>query len=291
MSIPFEKIHPDTTLGLVALVVPSLPRALKFYRDVIGLQVHTQDGENVWMGALGGRSILQLAENAKLPGPGSLSRRTTGLFHFAILVPSRRELARTLQHLNESGWPVQGAADHLVSEAVYLSDPDGNGIEIYRDLPRSAWPTHNGQLQMATDPLDIAGVMAELDDNIAPWTGMHPDTVLGHIHLRVSEIAAAEAFYSRLLGFDLMLRYGTSASFVSAGGYHHHVAFNTWGSAGAPPPPPNANGLRYFTIYLANQAELERLVARLRQAGLPLSVQAGGFLGHDPSGNGILFTA
>jgi catechol 2,3-dioxygenase len=184
---------------------------------------------------------------------------------------------------------LQGFADHGVSEAVYLTDPDGNSIEIYRDVPRSQWPYRDGQLQMVTDPLDVQGVLAELEADPAPdAVGMHPDTTIGHIHLRVADIQASEDFYCKLLGFDLVQRFGPSARFVSAGGYHHHIGFNIWESAGAPPLPPGAVGLRYFTICLPDPAELTRLTGRLRQAGLPLEEAQGGVLLHDPARNAVL---
>jgi catechol 2,3-dioxygenase len=279
-------IHPDTSLGYAHLTVADLERSLKFYQEVLGFQVRGRADDMARLGA-GRDDILRLTE---LPGARP-AHRTTGLYHFAVLTPSRLELARSLRRLGETRWPVQGFADHLVSEAIYLSDPDGNGIELYRDRPRSEWPRQNGQLQMATDPMDVDGVLAELEGDAEPWPGLHPDTRLGHLHLHVRDIREAEEFYCGLIGFDLILRYGGSASFVSAGGYHHHLGFNTWAGVGAPPPPPDAVGLRYFVVRLPEAAEVERLASRARQAGVEVEETPAGVQLRDPSSNAVVFTA
>ncbi len=185
---------------------------------------------------------------------------------------------------------MQGAADHLVSEALYLADPDGNGIEIYRDRPREDWPRRNGQIQMATDPLDAEGILAELSPDAEPWQGIDPGTRLGHMHLKVAHIPEAQSFYCDVVGFDLVTRYGPSAAFVSAGGYHHHIGMNTWESAGASAPAPGSVGLRYYEILLPEQAELEQLSLRLQNAGWPFQMTADDLVVDDPSGNTARFT-
>jgi catechol 2,3-dioxygenase len=175
-------------------------------------------------------------------------RRSAGLFHFAILVPSRAALGRSLRRLAEKHWPMSGAADHLVSEALYLNDPDGLGIEIYRDRPRDTWRrTSDGEIAMATDPLDLKGIHDEPGAD-APWTGLEAGTVMGHVHLQVPHVDAAAAFYCDRIGFTPMVRSYPGALFVAAGGYHHHLGLNTWAGRGAPAPPDNAVGLRGFTI-------------------------------------------
>jgi catechol 2,3-dioxygenase len=280
-----HSIHPDTRLGYVHLTVTDLDRSLAFYQQMLGFQLHRREGARAHLGA-GGPDILLLTENAAArQAPG-----TTGLYHFAVLVPSRLELARSLRRLAQMRWPLQGVADHLVSEALYLADPDGNGIEIYRDRPRAEWPYRDGQLQMATDPLDMDGVLSELADEAGPSNGLHPETVLGHMHLHVADIAEAEAFYVGVLGFDLVLLYGSSAGFVSAGGYHHHIGFNTWGTAGAPPPPPDSVGLREFVVLLPDSSELERVSERIDLAGVAHEDTDGGLLVRDPSQNAVLLT-
>jgi len=221
---PFS-IHPDTTVGPVALTVADLARSEDFYTGVLGFRAIERGDRALTLAAGGAVPLLRLVEQ---PGARPKPQRATGLYHFAILVPSRLDLARALRHLAEQRYPLTGASDHLVSEALYLDGPDGNGIEIYRDRPRDEWPHANGQLQMAVDPLDVDGILGELARDDRPWDGLAPQTRIGHIHLHVADLRAAEAFYSGVLGFDVMLRYGAGALFISAGGYHHHIGLNTW---------------------------------------------------------------
>jgi len=278
-------IHPDTRLGYVHLTVSDLERSLAFYQRSLGFQLHRREAETAYLGA-GGRDLLVLTER---PGAIRVLRRT-GLYHFAILVPSRLALAQSLQNLIETEAKLDGGADHLVSEALYLSDPDGNGIEIYRDFPRSAWEYENGMPRMATEPFDFQGVLRELENNPRPWAGLHPDTVLGHMHLHVARLPEAVAFYETVLGFDLVAVIQGSAAFLSAGGYHHHLGVNTWNGVGASPPPPDAVGLRYFTVQLPNEKEQAELLARLGNAGVPIEKREHGLFVSDPSQNGIVFT-
>lgn len=282
----FTPLPTSTTLGPVSLTVSDLDRSLAFYQDRIGLRLHRREGDTAYLG-VGGPDLLVLTEV-----PGALHpRRTTGLYHFAILLPSRVALAQTLQHLAETRTPLRGLSDHLVSEAIYLADPDANGIEIYRDRPRTTWRYDDGTLRMTTEPLDVNDLMSELGERELPWTGLPAETTIGHIHLHVADIAAAERFYRDVLGFDLTTRYGPSASFVSAGGYHHHVGLNTWAGVGAPPPPPGSVGLRHATIHLPTPESLERVVERVRGAGVPVERRDEGVLVHDPSENSLLLTA
>jgi catechol 2,3-dioxygenase len=234
----------DAHIGHVSLTVSDLDRSLSFYRDALGFAELSRQGETAVLGPAGGRALLELNENRNaVPKP----RRSTGLFHFAILVPSRAALGRSLRRLSDQRWPLSGASDHLVSEALYLNDPDGLGIEIYRDRPRGEWPVVNGQLMMATDPLDLQSVIDEPGAE-APWAGLDAGTVIGHVHLHVPHLDSAEAFYCGRIGFEPTVRGYPGALFVSAGGYHHHLGMNTWMGLGAPPPPENAVGLRAFTI-------------------------------------------
>lgn len=285
MTRNVNRIHPDTRLGTVHLTVTDLDRSLAFYRERLGFQLHRREGQTAYLGA--GRADLLILTGRPDARPSS---GTTGLYHFALLLPNRRALARSLHRLAETRTPLQGFADHGVSEAIYLPDLDGNGIEIYRDRPRAEWPIERGQLQMVTDPLDVDDLLAEPAGQPIPENGLPPDTVLGHIHLHVAHIGQAEAFYGDLLGFELRQRYGPTASFLAAGGYHHHVGVNTWAGAGAPPPPADAVGLRWFTIRLPDQTELDKITARLREAGLtPQARPEGPFL-QDPSENGLILT-
>lgn len=276
-------IHPATSIGYVHLTVAKLDRSLVFYQENLGFQLHRREGDTAYLGA-GGSDLLVLTERLDArPVSG-----VTGLYHFAILTPSRVALAQSLRHLAETRTPVQGFSDHWVSEAIYLADPDGNGIEIYRDRPRSEWPRQNGQLQMATDPLDLQSILAELEAQPAPWTGLEPETVIGHVHLHIATIPSAEAFYVGTLGFDLIMRYGPSASFVSAGGYHHHLGLNTWAGVNAPPPPRAAAGLRYFTINLPDSAALAAVVERIQEAGLAFQEKDNVVFLRDPAQNGVV---
>ncbi|HEX5692138.1 MAG TPA: VOC family protein [Roseiflexaceae bacterium] len=281
-------IHPDTTVGPVDLAVADLARSERFYHEVIGLKPLARDNGTLILTADGATPLLQLHEQ---PGAHPRPRRSTGLYHFAILTPSRLALARSLRNLAETRWPLTGASDHLVSEALYLDDPDGNGIEIYRDRAREEWPRQGGQIQMAVDPLDVDGVLAELEHDDRPWDGLEPATTIGHVHLHVADLRAAKAFYCDVLGFELMVSYGHSALFVSAGGYHHHLGLNVWAGVGAPPPPPEAAGLRYYVVELPNQEALEQVVARVREAGIAAEQTGEGVFMRDPSQNGVVLRA
>jgi catechol 2,3-dioxygenase len=230
----------DAHIGQVRLTVRNLEQSINFYRDVLGFE-STPEG----LRPRGGRVLIELHENRDAVAK---PRRSAGLFHFAILVPSRAALGRSLRRLAEKQWPISGAADHLVSEAIYLNDPDGLGIEIYRDRPRESWRhSADGELAMATDPLDLQSVIEEPGAD-TPWTGLEAGTVMGHVHLHVPHLETAEAFYCQTIGFEPVVRGYPGALFVAAGGYHHHLGLNTWMGVGAPPPPANAVGLRAFTI-------------------------------------------
>jgi catechol 2,3-dioxygenase len=281
-------IDPGTTMGAVRLAVADLDGVHDFYRRAIGLsELEPEDGI-VRLGTEG--SDEALVELAGDPDAPPRPRGTSGLFHLAILVPGRADLARALQRVAEAGWRLSGASDHLVSEALYLSDPEGNGIELYRDRPREEWPVRDGELQMDTLPLDLDGVLGELrrEDADAP---MPAGTRIGHVHLNVGDLAAAEAFYSGALGFDVVVRGYPGAIFVSAGGYHHHLGLNTWAGEGASAPPPGSRGLRQFEIRLPGEAQLVAEENRLREAGFEPVSEGGTVRSTDPSGNRLVLVA
>jgi catechol 2,3-dioxygenase len=282
-SLNSNSIHPDTSIGAVHLTVSDLERSLKYYTESLGFQIHTQSGKHAKLGA-GDDNLLLLTQ---LAGARPVSG-TSGLYHFAVLVPSRAALAGLLQNLIKTQTPVQGFAEHLVSEAIYLADPDGNGIEIYRDRPREKWYGPDGEQLMATEPLDVDGVLGELADPNQTWAGLPESTRIGHIHLQVADIPQAEDFYERVLGFDLLMRYGPAAAFLSAGGYHHHVGVNTWAGVGAPPAPPDAVGLRWFTIKIPDSASMQAVRDRLNAENLAVEALDDGLFVRDPSGIGIL---
>jgi catechol 2,3-dioxygenase len=276
-------IDPAASIGSVHLTVSDLTRSVQFYESQLGFLVQRRDDRTAWLGA-GGADLLVLSGREDAPRV----RGTTGLYHFAILVPTRGDLAGALRRLIATNTRMQGAADHGVSEALYLADPDGNGIEIYRDRPRAEWPYAGAQLRMGADPLDLDELFAEPAEG-GDSAALAAGTVIGHVHLHVSRLDEAERFYVGVLGFELMQRYGPSALFVSAGGYHHHVGLNTWAGVGAPPPPPGAIGLRHFVVRLPTAAAVEEVAARLAAAGVPAEAVEGGLLVRDPAGNAIKF--
>jgi catechol 2,3-dioxygenase len=280
-------IHPETTLGVVRLSVSDLNRSRAFYEQVMGLTATEGADGTLAFGAPGGRRLLELRGDTSAP---KLDRRAPGLFHLAVLMPTRRDLAFALARLGETRWPLDGASDHLVSEALYLSDPDGNGIDIYRDRPREEWQRADGQLAMATLPVDLGGLQAEVSDVEAFDPAVPRATRVGHVHLQVSDLAPAERFYSGILGFEVMVRTYPGALFVAAGGYHHHIGLNVWQSRGAPPAQPGAIGLRSFEIELPDAAELERVLDRVRAAGIDAEPRDDGALIHDPFGIGVLLS-
>jgi catechol 2,3-dioxygenase len=279
-------IDPRTSIGAVRLGVSDIEGVAGFYRDAIGLQPLDSADGLVRLGA-GDGPVIELSDEPDAPPRPA---GTSGLFHLAILVPSRIELARALHRVAAAGARLSGASDHLVSEALYLSDPDGNGIEIYRDRPREEWPRRDGQIQMDTLPLDLDGVLGELraEQDGGPAA---EGTRVGHVHLNVGDLAAAEQFYSGTLGFEVTVRGYPGALFVSAGGYHHHVGLNTWAGQGAPPPPPGSRGLRWFEIRLPEPGELDELERRLDRAGVEHERDEHGIRTADPSGNSVLLSA
>jgi catechol 2,3-dioxygenase len=275
-------------MGVVRLTVSDLARSRDFYQRALGLRSTERDDGSLALGIAGEEPVVELRGDSSAP---RLNGRATGLFHLAILVPTRPDLAQALARLVEARWPLDGASDHLVSEALYLSDPDGNGIEIYRDRPRSEWRQVNGKLAMDTLPLDLDGVLGELSGARDVRAFAPPGTHIGHVHLQVSDLDEAERFYSGILGFDVTVRGYPGALFVSAGGYHHHLGLNTWHSLGAAPPPPGAIGLRNFEIKLPNAEELDRVIERVRATGIEIHEDGAGSLIRDPSGNGVVLRA
>jgi catechol 2,3-dioxygenase len=274
-------------LGAIRLRADDVERLTRFYEEAIGLQVLSNGDGVTRLGVEEGRPLVEL-ESA--PGAPVRPPHTTGLFHLAILVPSRADLARALRRLAAGGWRLTGASDHLVSEALYLSDPVGNGIELYRDRPREAWPTANDAIRMDTLPLDLGDVLSEADT--AGDDGMPPGTTLGHVHLQVADLAAAERFWVDGLGLDVTVRGYPGALFTSVGGYHHHVGLNTWAGAGAAPPPAGALGLVHFELVLPNDDALGAAGERLATAGARVELLEGGAVAAtDPSENRVRLSA
>jgi catechol 2,3-dioxygenase len=248
------------------LQVSDLASALGFYEGLLGFRQAGRNGRSVALSATGRPPYaIVLVER---PGAPPKPPRTTGLYHVAIRLPSRRALAEVLIRLATHSWPFQGFADHLVSEALYLADPDGNGLELYADRPPERWTQRNGQIVMGTEPLDVDGLVAEADGESASWNGIDPGTDIGHVHLHISDLARSEAFYHGLLGLNVTQRGYPGALFLSAGGYHHHLGINTWVGAGAPPPPAEAVGLLSFALQIPDGEAWRAVLARLAGAGM-----------------------
>ncbi|MCY8535279.1 VOC family protein [Bacillus vallismortis] len=280
-------IHENTHIGDVKLTIRSLERSLQFYCDVIGFQVLQKTDRQAQLTADGQRALLILEEN---PSAVVLPERSVaGLYHFAILLPNRKELGMALARLIEHGIAI-GHGDHAVSEALYLSDPDGNGIEMYADRPRSMWQRdREGNYVMTTTAVDIEGLLGEAGDERK--TMLPNGTNIGHIHLHVSDLNEAKTFYTDVLGFDIVGNYtGMSALFVSAGGYHHHIGLNIWAGKNAPPKPTNASGLDEYKVVLPHQEELGRVADRVKRAGYSIEETENSFRVKDPvSGAHIVF--
>jgi catechol 2,3-dioxygenase len=276
-------IHPAANVGSVTLKVADLGRSLAFYTTVIGLEYLSEDRQTAILRA-GKRPFLMLEE---VDGAQPQPPYTTGLYHAAILFPDRRSLARKVaQVINLRISP--GYADHRVSEAFYLSDPDGNGLELYRDRPRQEWTWEGAQVRMASDPIDFDDFFAEVQgEDVSAASPLVPSgTRLGHMHLRVANIPEAETFYHEVLGFDVTARW-PGALFLSAGGYHHHIGLNTWQSRGGKPPAEPSAGLREFSISLPDQAELERLIRQIESAGVTVEKDVDSALVMDPFQNHV----
>jgi catechol 2,3-dioxygenase len=276
-------IPPETTVGAVHLTVSDLARSLDYYRSAIGLRVLEEGAGRASLGTDGRELLALVEERGARPAAGY-----TGLYHFALVVPERAQLAAWLAHAARDRVPLVGLSDHFVSEALYLSDPDGHGIEIYRDRPREIWEGKVGTT-LTTMPLDVDDLLGLLDDPATePFDGLPAGTAMGHVHLKVSSIPETIEFYRDVLGLDLTAQLGEQAAFLSAGGYHHHVGANTWESAGAPPPPPGTAGLRHATVVLPDEPARADLVAAVESAGLPVDDHDGEPLVRDPSGNALV---
>ncbi|WP_077213111.1 VOC family protein [Bacillus dakarensis] len=273
---------PVTYVDHVKIKVESLERSLKYYQEIIGFKVLEKTETSAKLTTDGKTSILSLEqpENA-LPKQG----RTTGLYHFAILLPNRSDLANIVFHFIENKIQL-GSSDHLVSEALYLSDPDGNGIEIYIDRDPSQWHWSNGEVAMTVDPLNFQDLLANGNQQ-QPWNGLPAGTVMGHIHLHVAELTKTEEYYTQGLGFEVVCRYGGQALFISTGKYHHHIGLNTWNGVGAPAPAENSVGLQFFTLMFPNEEARSQTVSNLENMGARVSVEDNEVVTYDPSGNCI----
>ena len=259
--------------------VSDLGKSLRFYKDLLGLVETHSDGRTLSLSASGNSEpLLRLTEDhAAKPRQA----RSPGLFHLALLYPTRKDLAIAFKQLYTHRWPFQGFADHGVSEALYLADADGNGIELYRDLPREQWPYRNGELQMVTEQLDLDDLLSELTGTDSDNTLTSGGLSIGHIHLQVSDLHWTEEFYHKALGFDVVQRSFPGALFMSAGGYHHHIGANVWSSRGAAPAQDGGLGLVGFGINLRDEQSRQELAARLRPTSNLISESGNGFVVRD----------
>jgi catechol 2,3-dioxygenase len=269
-------------MGAVELTVADLDRSIDYYERVLGLRVLDRADGRAALGAA--TELLALVEE-----PGARSARGhSGLYHYALLVPERADLARWLAHVARERIPLSGASDHFVSEAIYLRDPDDHGIEVYRDRPREHW---EGQVRrMTTLPLDLDDLLSEVAAD-APFEALPAGTAMGHVHLSVADVDETVAFYRDVLGFEVMAAFAGQAAFLSAGGYHHHVGANVWESLGAPPAPAGTARLRHASVVLPDAAERDRVAGRVAASGQELAPHANGVLVRDPSGIELLLTA
>ncbi len=283
-ATPFQALHPATRLGHVHYTTADLARQIAFYQDVLGFKLHWREGDAAGLGA-GGDDLLRLtqAQGARRVGG------TTGLYHTAFLVPTRWDLAQLLKSIAVTRTRIQGMSNHGTHYAIYLPDAEGNGIELAWDFPQERWPKTAEDMLRNNRGLSPEEVFSALADSDAPWDGLDARTQVGHVHLHVAHLPPTEQFYHGVLGFDIPFDLpGAQAIFFSAGGYHHHIGTNLWQGEGAPPPPADAIGLRYFTIVLPDEAERERVVARVQNAGIATEPVADGILVRDPAQNGII---
>lgn len=273
----------------VTLQVADLQRSLAFYVNLMGFTVLAQDHSTAKLSVEGYNDPLMILRER----PGAIRKppRTTGLYHVAVLLPSRYELARLFLRLHQSDWPFQGFSDHAVSEAIYLPDPDGNGLELYVDRPRDEWKMENGQVRMTTERLDIQGLLSELDSEDPDAAATLPEgTIIGHVHLHVDHLETAEDFYVGLLGFSVMQRSYPGALFIASDEYHHHLGLNVWAGEGAPHPPEDAVGLKGLSLCVPNAQEPQAVIDRLRRAGVSVAEQANGWVTSDPNGIEIVIS-
>jgi catechol 2,3-dioxygenase len=278
------RLAPDLRLGPVHLTVVDVDRSVVWYQRALGLRVHRREPAVAELGD-GAEAVVVVHEDTQARRPG---RHEAGLYHYALLYPTREELARAARRLAATRTPIQGASDHRTHEAIYLPDADGNGIELAADRPRSQWPADLGYAG-GPAPLDFDSLLATVEGE-EPSTHVGPGLRVGHLHLHVGSIADGLAFYRDVLGFELQADLG-SAAFLSAGGYHHHLGFNVWRGEGAGSPPDHTIGLRRWTVELPAAADAAEVRARVAAAGLAVEPHDGGFLVRDPWRSAVAFVA
>lgn len=267
-TIQHQSIPAGAHIGHVHLHVGDIDRSLRFYRDLLGFDLIQRRGDEVAFISAGGYHHHLGLNTWQGKGAPAAPRGATGLYHFAINYPTRRDLGIAVQRLQEGGWSLDGMSDHGTHEALYLHDPDQNGIELAWDRDPSVWPKTPEEMLRAQRPLDLPGLLAEADGQTTWPNGSLPaETHIGHVHLKVADLDQSIRFYRDYLGFDLLGRWGPGAAFLSAGGYHHHIGLNTWESKGGSPPPRGTTGLYHFAINYPTRRDLASAVKRLFDNG------------------------
>ena len=270
-----------TYVETVSLNIKDLNRSIDFYTKIIGLSVKEQNSTHAELTADGENVLLVLNQVDK----ERTHRRASGLYHFALLLPTREDLALITMHLAANRIPL-GSADHHVSEALYLDDPDGNGIEIYIDREPEHWIWNDGQVHMVTEPLNAEDLLKDRPDP-SNFKGLPKDTIMGHIHLHVNDLQKNDEFYTEGLGFEVILNFGGQALFMATEKYHHHIAANIWNGLGAPAPEKGSIGLDYYTVIYPSNEALNKAVSRLTELGFTAEQEEGYVLTADPSGSHI----
>ncbi|MED1202375.1 VOC family protein [Heyndrickxia acidicola] len=271
---------PNIFAASINLIVEDIEKSIVFYQGILGLKILQQFEQKVLLTADGYQPLLTLEQpEGVLPKES----RRTGLYHFALLLPNRSELGVFLYHLLRTGYPIQGASYHLVSEAIYLQYPDGNGIEVYADRPSEEWEWTEGQVVMATEPIQAQDLLAQGKEK--EWLGLPKDTIMGHIHLHVANLKDAGDFYVSGLGFNIVQKLSNHALFISTGEYHHHIGLNIWNGEGIPAPSKKSAGLHYFTIVLSDKETLNHIISTLSSMKVKIQEENKAYFVHDPSGN------
>lgn len=271
-----DVMHPTE----IVLKIEDINKSKEFYQEIMGFKILKDNGKEVILTTDSNTPIITLVQpNDVIP---KLPRRT-GLYHFAILLPDRIQLGLFLKHISAKGYPIIGGSNHGVSEAIYLEDPDNNGIEVYADTNVKTWKWEQDRINMTTLPLDYKGLIADTKD--LKWQGIPEDTIMGHIHLHVADLNEAKRFYVDGLGFDLVMDMANSALFISSGGYHHHLGLNIWNGRGSRPLPENSVGMKYYNIRFPREEIRQDKINRLRELNYEVFEEEGEIFTKDPSDN------
>lgn len=261
MTGQFDMTQAPLCVRTATLRPRDLSRLRDFYHDILGLEIISDTADGTVLGVQGKPMLILERTAATAPG----DPQQAGLFHVAFLLPTRADLGRWLAHATQAGVQLHGASDHIVSEALYLNDPEGNGIEVYADRPVAEWQSASGEIRMATEPLDLRGLLRSAQGTA--WQGFPVGGCIGHVHLQVGDTEVADRFYRDILGFDVAARY-PGASFYGSGGYHHQLAGNIWNSRGAGTRPAGIAGLAQVELAARSRATRDAILARAKEHGI-----------------------